>query len=165
MKRAEQRMSFIGRDISSLLEFAAVEKGPRRAYLRVQPTPKAIEFSCSPPIGCKMAVYSMSPVSRPIASDPTAILQQEIRTLAASGEVRTAHDWFRKREPEFARWHLEGAQIAAPPFGENARADWLANKLAELGLKDVRRDGIGNGSAIKPGSNIPPVSISAHIDT
>jgi len=112
-----------------------------------------------------MAVYSMSPVSRPIASDSAAILQQEIQTLAGRTEVRTALDWFRKREPEFTRWQLEGAQIGAPPFGENARADWLAGKLAELGLRDVRKDGIGNVVAIKPGSNIPPVSISAHIDT
>ena len=107
----------------------------------------------------------MSPVSRPIASDPAALLQQEIASLAARAEVRTALDWFRKREPEFTRWQLEGAQIAAPPFGEKARAEWLAGKLAELGLSDVRRDGIGNVVAIKPASDLPPVSISAHIDT
>jgi len=112
-----------------------------------------------------MAVYSMSPVSRSIASDPASILQQEIRTLAAGAEVRTALDWFRKHEPEFARWQLEAAQIAAPPFGENARADWLQRQLVEVGLTDVRRDRIGNVVALKPGSNIPPVLISAHIDT
>jgi acetylornithine deacetylase/succinyl-diaminopimelate desuccinylase-like protein len=112
-----------------------------------------------------MAVYSMSPVSRSIASDPASILEQEVRTLAASAEARTALDWFRKQEAEFVRWQLEAAQIAAPPFGENARADWLARKLVELGLSDVRRDGIGNVVALKPGSNIAPVLISAHIDT
>lgn len=107
----------------------------------------------------------MSPASRSIASDSAALLHQEIRALAARAEVRTALDWFRKREPEFTRWQLEAAQIAAPPFGENARADWLRGKLAELGLGDVRRDEIGNVVAMKPALPIAAVSISAHIDT
>jgi acetylornithine deacetylase/succinyl-diaminopimelate desuccinylase-like protein len=107
----------------------------------------------------------MSPVSRPFASVPASVLQQEIAAIAAGAQVRAAAEWFRKQEPELARWQLEVAHIPAPPFGEGARAEWLARKFADLGLKDVRKDAIGNVVAVRSGSDVPAISVSAHLDT
>ena len=56
-------------------------------------------------------------------------------------------------------------RIPAPPFGETARADWLAERFRTLGLLKVHKDGIGNVFGSKPGPSTPMISISAHLDT
>ena len=92
-------------------------------------------------------------------------MQQEIARLAAMPEVREAVEWFRTSEIQFTRWQLDLARIAAPPFGEKLRAEWLADRLSEVGLKHVGQDNIGNvvASQAEPGN--PCVSVSAHLDT
>jgi len=74
-------------------------------------------------------------------------------------------EWFRDKETEFARWQLDLAGIPAPPFGEDARSDWLAGKFKAIGLKDVHQDSIGNVFGSRPGEQGSSVSISAHLDT
>ena len=59
---------------------------------------------------------------------------------------------------------MEVAAIAAPPFGESARAHWLAERFRELGLREVEIDEAGNVLGQRPGTG-PFVSLSAHIDT
>ncbi len=107
----------------------------------------------------------MSPASRAPAAEPPPAMQQEIARLAALPEVRSAMEWFRDQETQFTRWQLEVARIAAPPFGEAARSDWLAKQFAELGLGFVQQDDLGNvfGSRGKVGASC--VSVSAHLDT
>src|ERR1700738_4023192 len=72
-------------------------------------------------------------------------VQQELAHLCALPEIRSAFTWLRAQEPQFAQWQLELARIAAPPFGEDARGEWLAAKFSELGLETVYRDNVGNG--------------------
>lgn len=61
--------------------------------------------------------------------------------------------------------------IPAPPFGEQARSEWLAARFAEAGLIDVQTDAVGNVygtlAAVKlpPESSGPVVVLSAHLDT
>jgi tripeptide aminopeptidase len=107
----------------------------------------------------------MSPASRTSATDAISSLQQEIARLAAASEVRSAMEWFREQEAQVARWQMQVAQIPAPPFGEGARADWLADKFEAIGLRDVNKDSIGNVLGLSPGADDSPVSISAHLDT
>ena len=57
------------------------------------------------------------------------------------------------------------ARIAAPPFGESARAAWLSERFREVGLDDVRIDDVGNVFGTHPGFGRRFVSLSAHIDT
>ena len=92
-------------------------------------------------------------------------LQEEVARLSASPEVRAAFEWFRVREPQFARWQMDVARIAAPPFGESARGTWLAEQFRSLGLSDVHSDEVGNVFGIRPGLGPLHVSLSAHIDT
>src|ERR1700752_3742641 len=92
-------------------------------------------------------------------------VQQEVARLAASPEVRSAFNWLRTQEPQLAHWQMEMARIAAPPFGESARAAWLAERFREIGLDDVRADDVGNVFGTHPGFGRRYVSLSAHIDT
>jgi tripeptide aminopeptidase len=91
--------------------------------------------------------------------------QQEVARLAASPEVRSAFNWFRVQEPQLAHWQMEMARIPAPPFGESARAEWLAERFREVGLDDVRVDDVGNVFGTHPGFGRRYVALSAHIDT
>jgi tripeptide aminopeptidase len=92
-------------------------------------------------------------------------VQQDVASLAASPEVRSAFNWLRTQEPQLAQWQMEMARIAAPPFGESARAAWLAERFREVGLDDVRIDDVGNVFGIHPGFGQRYVALSAHIDT
>ena len=93
------------------------------------------------------------------------MVQQEVARLAAAPEVRSAFNWFRAHEPQLVHWQMEMARIPAPPFGEAARADWLAERFREVGLDDVRIDDVGNVFGTHPGFGRRYVALSAHIDT
>jgi tripeptide aminopeptidase len=113
----------------------------------------------------------MSPTPpRPDLPDPALApavqqVQQEVARLAASPEVRSAFNWFRTQEPQLSHWQMEMARIPAPPFGESARAAWLAERFKEVGLDDVRIDDVGNVFGTHPGFGRRYVALSAHIDT
>ncbi len=92
-------------------------------------------------------------------------VQQEIARLSALPEIRSAFAWLRAQEPQFAHWQLELARIPAPPFGEAARAAWLAEKFRDLGLDDVHNDDVGNVFGTHRGHGKSYVALSAHIDT
>jgi len=98
-------------------------------------------------------------------SDRYPTVQEEVALLSGSPEIRSAFNWFRSQEPQLAHWQLEMARISAPPFGEAARAAWLAERFRELGLDDVRIDDVGNVFGIHPGFGRRYISLSAHIDT
>src|ERR1022692_2296415 len=68
-------------------------------------------------------------------------------------------------QQEVARWQMEMARIAAPPFGDSARGAWLAERFREIGLDDVRIDDVGNVFGTHPGFGRRYVALSAHIDT
>ena len=97
--------------------------------------------------------------------DLAPAVQQQVARLAAAPEVRSAFNWLRAQEPQFAKWQMEMARIAAPPFGESARGAWLAERFREVGLDDVRVDDVGNVFGVHPGIGQRYVSLSAHIDT
>jgi tripeptide aminopeptidase len=103
--------------------------------------------------------------SRAEVSESFPDVQQEIARLSASAELRSAFAWLRAQEAQFAHWQLDLARIPSPPFGEAARATWVANKFRELGLDDVHNDDVGNVFGIHPGFGRNYVALSAHMDT
>src|SRR6266496_947942 len=108
----------------------------------------------------------MSPTPpRPDLRDLAPPLQQEVARVAASPEMRSAFNWFRTQEAQLTHWQMEMARIPAPPFGEAARAAWLAERFREVGLDDVRIDDVGNVFGTHPGFGRRYVALSAHIDT
>src|ERR1700761_7663626 len=92
-----------------------------------------------------------------------------IGQLAAQRRVHAAFQWMHLNEQRIMAWHSELAAIAAPPFGEGARAAWLADKFRELRLEDVSIDAAGNAIAACKGvakrAGGACVLLSAHIDT
>ncbi len=107
----------------------------------------------------------MEPIPQAAAADSYPPVQEEVARLAGSPEVRAAFDHFRSQESQFAQWQMEATRVPAPPFGEAARALWLADRFRELGLRDVQVDEVGNVFGIRPGYGSRYVALSAHIDT
>ena len=60
---------------------------------------------------------------------------------------------------------MEVSRVAAPPFGEAGRGEWLADRFRELGLTDVQMDEVGNVFGVRPGYGSRFVALSAHMDT
>ncbi len=100
---------------------------------------------------------------------------QTISQLAGQPAVHRAFQWFHLQETQLREWHRQVAAIAAPPFGETARANWVAEKFAALGLDDVTIDACGNALGwMRPGESStehnaeefrPCTLFSAHLDT
>ena len=94
-----------------------------------------------------------------------------VTALAAQRPVHEAFAWLHGNPKTIMDWQAGLVVIPAPPFGEQARSDWLAAKFAEAGLTDVQTDAVGNVygtlAAVKlpPESSGPVVVLSAHLDT
>jgi acetylornithine deacetylase/succinyl-diaminopimelate desuccinylase-like protein len=94
-----------------------------------------------------------------------------VTALAAQRPVHAAFAWLRRNPKKIMDWQVELVAIPAPPFGERARAEWLAERFVECGLSSVHIDGAGNVLATLPAANMPRESsgpivvLSAHLDT
>lgn len=95
----------------------------------------------------------------------------QVTALAALRPVHAAFAWLRLNSRKIMDWQAELVAIPAPPFGEQARAEWLAAQFSKAGLRDVQTDGAGNVLALLHPQNYPPdssghvVVLSAHLDT
>src|ERR1700685_2052204 len=92
-----------------------------------------------------------------------------IGQLASLPRVHAAFQWFHLHERKMMQWQQELVSIAAPPFGEGKRAEWLAERFRELKLEQVEIDSEGNVLGCYSGKRTltgrPCVMLSAHIDT
>ena len=83
-----------------------------------------------------------------------------IGQLASLPRVHAAFQWFHLHERKMMQWQQELVSIAAPPFGEGRRAEWLAERFRELKLEQVEIDSEGNVLGCYPGNRVthrPPV--------
>jgi acetylornithine deacetylase/succinyl-diaminopimelate desuccinylase-like protein len=94
-----------------------------------------------------------------------------VTTLAARRAVHAAFAWMHNNPQTIMDWQASLVAIPAPPFGEQARSAWGAERFVEVGLTDVRTDEVGNVIGILPAAQLPEESsgpivvLSAHIDT
>lgn len=92
-----------------------------------------------------------------------------VSQLASQRRVHEAFGWLHLHEQQIMRWQQELVTVAAPPFGEGARAQWLAERFQEAGLDGVEIDDIGNVIGVSCGDaandDAGCVVLSAHIDT
>jgi acetylornithine deacetylase/succinyl-diaminopimelate desuccinylase-like protein len=90
-----------------------------------------------------------------------------IEKLAQRPSVQSALSSFSSQLDQFVESIITIQQIPAPTFAEGERANFVQNRLAELGLVDVWQDEIFNVYGRLPGTNSehPPLIISAHTDT
>lgn len=101
-----------------------------------------------------------------MAATAPATAFARIGQLASQRRVHEAFGWLHLHEQQIMAWQRELVSVAAPPFGEGPRAEWLCAKFRELGLEDVALDDIGNAVGICRGeAGGECVLLSAHIDT
>lgn len=90
-----------------------------------------------------------------------------VAQLASDRRVHQAFQWLHLQEQQILRWQAELVAVAAPPFGERLRAEWLCERFREIGLSDVSLDEVGNAlgrrKAAQPAEHC--LLVSAHIDT
>src|SRR6185312_1209391 len=90
-----------------------------------------------------------------------------VAQIASDRRVHRALQWLHLHEQQIMKWQMEVTGIPSPPFGERPRAEWLCARFRELGLEDVRLDGIGNALGVRRGAQPAErgLLLSAHIDT
>ena len=94
-----------------------------------------------------------------------------VTALAAQRPIHAAFSWLHANPKTIMDWQMEVVAIPAPPYGEQARAEWLAARFTETGLSDVQTDAEGNVLGILPAAKLPHEStgplvlLSAHLDT
>jgi tripeptide aminopeptidase len=96
-----------------------------------------------------------------------------INGLASRRSVHDAFRWLHLNGKQIMQWQTEMVAIPAPPFGEKARALWVAQRFREIGLQKVTLDSLGNVLATYPSASQaevteavrPCILLSAHIDT
>src|SRR6185369_16462695 len=90
----------------------------------------------------------------------------QIPNLARSPQIELAFRFINQMREELDAELVRVCEIPAPPFKEEARARYIADKFKELGLAKVRSDEEGNVIAERPGhSATPRIVVSAHLDT
>jgi len=94
-----------------------------------------------------------------------------VTALAARRPVHAAFSWLHNNPKTILDWQIYLVSIPAPPFGEQARSEWLLARFTEAGLHQVHADSLGNVFGFLPTPSLPPESsgpvivLSAHLDT
>ncbi|HLJ85985.1 MAG TPA: M20/M25/M40 family metallo-hydrolase [Candidatus Angelobacter sp.] len=99
-------------------------------------------------------------------STATAAPLYEVSRIAELRSVHAAFLYLHNQEMEFRRWQMRLAEVPAPPFGEEARSEWLRQRFVAFGLHHVRVDDVGNVTGLlyeEP--QVPLIALSAHLDT
>lgn len=93
---------------------------------------------------------------------PTDLGFQLIQNAAVKAAVESA----RADEQRTIDDQIRVCEVEAPPFEETKRGELVAALFREVGLENVRVDGVGNVIAERPGaSERPNLVMSAHLDT
>lgn len=106
-----------------------------------------------------------------MALSSTNSAYSQVTALASRRAVHAAFAWLHGNPKTIMDWQTEVVTIPAPPFGEYARAIWLAARFADAGLSQIETDAAGNVFGWLPAARLPPentgpvVVLSAHLDT
>ena len=89
-----------------------------------------------------------------------------VQDLLTAAPVQAAFRLFESEAEKITEEQIEICAIAAPPFGEQARAEYFQRKLSECGLTQTEIDEAGNCLALYEGRQSASVLVvSAHLDT
>ncbi len=94
-----------------------------------------------------------------------------VTALAARRPVHAAFAWLHNNPKMLMDWQAELVAIPAPPFGEDARSAWIAERFKDTGLEEIGTDALGNVTGLLRASGLPREStgpvvvVSAHLDT
>ncbi|MGA2250111.1 M20/M25/M40 family metallo-hydrolase [Terracidiphilus sp.] len=104
-------------------------------------------------------------------SSPATSAFARVTALAAVRAVHSAFTWLHANPKTILDWQAQICEVPAPPFAEQERAAWLAQRFTEIGLDAIQTDEIGNVLAFLPAPHLDPASsgaivvLSAHLDT
>lgn len=88
------------------------------------------------------------------------------QSLLSSSEVSRTLSFFEKNAEAITDEQIQICSIPASPFGEQRRAEYLAEKFRTIGLTEVEIDEEGNCLGLIEGSSRSPLLVvSAHLDT
>ncbi|MGD0733304.1 MAG: peptidase M20, partial [Terracidiphilus sp.] len=76
-----------------------------------------------------------------------------VTALAAQRPVHAAFAWLHGNPKKIMDWQMNLVAIPAPPFGEQARSEWIATRFAEAGLSHIHTDAAGNVFGAIPAAN------------
>lgn len=94
-----------------------------------------------------------------------------VTAVAAQRAVHAAFTWLHNNPKTLIDRQAELVAIPAPPFGEQARSQWIASQFTSIGLANIQTDALCNVIGFIPTPHLPPEStgplvlLSAHIDT
>jgi acetylornithine deacetylase/succinyl-diaminopimelate desuccinylase-like protein len=89
-----------------------------------------------------------------------------VQELLSAPQVQAACRLFKAQADQITEEQIGISAIAAPPFGEQQRAEYFRSKLSESGLVETDIDEAGNCLALYRGhKSAPALVISAHLDT
>jgi len=91
---------------------------------------------------------------------------QTASRIFSTPQVRGALEYLKATEPGTINDQIKACEIPAPTFQEQKRGEHFKRRFTELGLKNVRVDGIGNVIGERPGAGGgPTLVLAAHLDT
>ncbi|MDQ3635915.1 MAG: M20/M25/M40 family metallo-hydrolase [Acidobacteriota bacterium] len=107
-----------------------------------------------------------------IASWQTILVFPQVHTevddLMKNKQVKNAFEFIKQIEPETIEEQIKIAEIPAPTFAEEKRGEYFRQRFAEIGLKNVRVDAVGNVIGERMGTggkDAPTLVLAAHLDT
>ena len=104
------------------------------------------------------------------SASPTSAFAR-VTALVGKRPVHAAFAWLHGNPKTMMDWQIAVVGIPAPPFGEQVRARWIAERFRDAGLAEVQTDDVGNVLGFlfpanhAPESSGPIVVVSAHLDT
>src|SRR6266404_7348670 len=101
---------------------------------------------------CLLLLMALIQRSRAQSSAAPTPLTQVVR-VAQMRATHSAFQWFQAHESDLRKWQVEVVSIPAPTHGEAKRAQWMAQRFRNLGLKQVEIDAEGNVTGLLPGSD------------
>ena len=101
-----------------------------------------------------------------MSSSLKTVPAQTIRELSTLPQIAEALRYFETNAAAITEEQIRICSIPATPFAEHERAEYLAERFRQLGLRDVEIDDEGNCLGLLNGSSPAPlIVVSAHLDT
>jgi len=90
-----------------------------------------------------------------------------VTALAEQRPLHEAFRWLHLHGQQMMSWQAELVATPGPPFGEEKRSLWMAEKFREAGLCAIEIDSVGNVFGEWPNESDagPVILLSAHLDT
>lgn len=106
----------------------------------------------------------------PFGEEEESVLQKELHkqftTMIAEPRVQEGLAFLKNDDRQTLHEQMTIAEIPAPPFQEEKRANYVQEQFRKLGLTNVKQDEEGNVYGLRPGKkDVSAIVVSAHLDS